>query len=106
MSCKCHAAIMVSKIDQCMLDLMKYHGEGEESGSAEMSDRSNEQIDAPSATVMAALPPKLADVSRKSCSEPAHTDRHPAGILDSASSAREIQQPGTDQRQKDAGRFL
>ena len=27
-----HAGIMVSKIDQCMLDLMKFHGEGEEPG--------------------------------------------------------------------------
>ena len=87
------AAIMVSKIDQCMLDLMRFHGEGEEAGSDDSTDGSSIQQATPSATVTTS-PPQLGSQ--------AHT-----GVLDSASSADgDISKPAARQRRLDEGRFL
>lgn len=94
------AAIMVSKIDQCMLDLMRFHGEGEESDSASASDGESLQAAAPSATVTTTALPKRADVPMQSAGDTAL-----AGVVDSASSRKGDMQPQPLHR-KDEGRFL
>lgn len=54
---------MVSKIDQCMLDLMRFHGEGEEPGSP----AEREPVATASATVTASSQsPKARDMDRVS----------------------------------------
>ena len=101
---------MVSKIDQCMLDLMRFHGEGEDSQADAVSetDRGNLKAETPSATVtMSSSSPKLADMPQKSWGEPTLISSQPTGMMDSASSAKyAVQQPVEKQRHKDEGRFL
>lgn len=60
----CHTGIMVSKIDQCMLDLMRYHGEGEDHEPQELGS-SVEPVATASATVTASSQsPKASDMNR------------------------------------------
>ena len=100
---------MVSKIDQCMLDLMRFHGEGEDSQADAASgiDGDNLKAETPSATVTMSSSPKLANVPRKSFSEPTLNSSQSTGMMDSPSCANQgVQQPIERQRQKDEGRFL
>lgn len=100
---------MVSKIDQCMLDLMRVHGEGEDSQADAVSetDGGNLKAETPSATVTMSSSPKLADVPQKSWNEPTLDSSQPTGMMDSASSAKHAgQQPVERQRHRDEGRFL
>lgn len=75
-----HAGIMVSKIDQCMLDLMKFHGEGEEPGSPV----EQEPVATASATVTASSQsPKAADVNRVSAGNRLTSHRPQSPLSDS-----------------------
>lgn len=93
---------MVSKIDQCMLDLMRFHGEGEEAGSDDSTDGTSIQAAAPSATVTTSPPLKTANLSKKLTSEPQLSNGDPAGVLADGG----VQQPTAKQRRVDEGRFL
>lgn len=102
---------MVSKIDQCMLDLMAFHGEGDESDSSVVSGGDNLPASPPSATVTTSATPmsKSVDVPvpKESVNEPASSRRQAPGVLDSASSANEVLQiPPMAERPKNEGRFL
>lgn len=81
--------IMVSKIDQCMLDLMKFHSEGNESESHD-DDTPSEQaaVPTPSATVTtASQSPKSTDSARVAAGNRLTSFRPQSPMSDSANSA-------------------
>ena len=87
-----HAGIMVSKIDQCMLDLMKFHGEGEEPGSPV----EQEPVATASATVTASSQsPKAADMNRVSAGNrlTSHRPQSPLSDSDVSESSQLTQSP-------------
>ena len=78
--------IMVSKSDQCMLDLMKYHGEGEHSGGGTPDEQ--EYVPTPSATVTtSSQSPKSGDGARVAAGERLTSHRPQSPMSDSANSA-------------------
>ena len=80
---------MVSKIDQCMLDLMKFHSEGDESESHD-DDAPSEQgaVPTPSATVTtASQSPKSTDSARVAAGNRLTSFRPQSPMSDSANSA-------------------
>ena len=83
----CCSGIMVSKIDQCMLDLVKFHGEGEDSESRDDGTVEQEPVATASATVTASSQsPKASDTERISAGNRLTSHRPQSPLSDSANS--------------------
>lgn len=81
------AGIMVSKIDQCMLDLMRFHGEGDDAESEEAGTPTG-AVPTPSATVTtASQSPKSTDSGRVAAGNRLMSYRPQSPMSDSANSA-------------------
>lgn len=84
----CPSGIMVSKIDQCMLDLMRFHGEGEDPETREAGTAEQEPVATASATVTASSQsPKAADAERISAGSRLTSHRPQSPLSDSGNSA-------------------
>ena len=81
---------MVSKIDQCMLDLIRFHGEGEEPGSP----AEREPVATASATVTASSQsPKARDMDRVTAGNRLTSYRPQSPLSDSDVSSQLTQSP-------------
>ena len=79
---------MVSKIDQCMLDLMKFHGEDEQSEAGSADEQ--EQVPTPSATVTTSSQSPKADGSARTAAADrlaSHRPQSPVSESDNSADA-------------------
>ena len=77
---------MVSKIDQCMLDLMKFHGEGEQSEAGSADEQ--EEVPTPSARITtSSQSPKADGSARTSAADRLASHRPQSPVSESDNSA-------------------
>ncbi|DBA74936.1 TPA: hypothetical protein ACH3X2_009264 [Trebouxia sp. C0005] len=90
--------IMVSKIDQCMLDLMKFHGEGEQSETGSADEQ--EEVPTPSATITTSSQSPKADGSARTAAADrlsSHRPQSPVSESDNSADASMSQLPQQSQ---------